>query len=61
MYPVLEDVLQFERLVAKLLAGFFRIILIELYYLTLQRRVYLNILVCACAVFQSAPGDGYAG
>ena len=60
-YPVLQDVLQLEGLVAELLLGFFRTLLIELDDLLLEGGIDLYVFVGASTVFETAPGDGHAG
>ena len=46
-HPVLHDVLHLKRLVAKLSASLSWMFLVEIHYLLLERRVYLNIVVGA--------------
>ena len=60
-HPVVDDVAQLEGLVAKLLACLLGLLAIELQQLSLERRVYLHVLVGAGAVLQSLPGDGQRG
>ena len=60
-YPVFEDVLQLERVVAKLSLGLLRVLLVELQDLLLERRLHLDILVCPRAVVESRPGDRHGG
>ena len=60
-YPVFEDVLQLERVVAKLCLRLLRVLLVELQDLLLERRLHLDILVCTRAVVESRPGDRHGG
>ena len=57
--PILQDVLQLEWLLAKVLLGLLWVLAIQLLYLSFQRSVNLYILVGTCTVLQSTPGDGH--
>ena len=58
-YPVVEDILQFEGIVAKLLASLLGVCLIEFLHLLFERRIDLYVLISTSTVLQTAPSDGY--
>ena len=60
-YPVLHDVLQFERILAEDLLGIFRIGVVEVSHLLLHIRVDTNLVVGSLYVVVARPADGQSG
>ena len=59
LHPMVKDVTQFERLVAKLLTSSLGLTLVDVEYLFLHLWTYLNVVIGALYIVETFPQDRY--